>query len=131
MLSTLLICYVDCHSWQLCNFPSNIIILSLFAFTCTLQHHFNGVGLIMFTLLLHVRHVFSFFSRLRSHLGWSNVSIFLIIILLNLIIKFILVSLLFFQTSAYDIYSRLNPTDLVVQWHICPTQLGNLSLLEI
>ena len=36
-----------------------------------------------------------------------------------------------FQTPAYDIYSRHNPTDLVVQWHICPTLLGNLPLLKI
>ena len=54
--STLLFCYVDCHSWQLCNFSSNIIILSLFASDCVY-------------VASPCKTYFSFSSRLRSHLG--------------------------------------------------------------
>ena len=131
-------CYLLCLSVVLTVTRSSFItsprtfsIIICFSFTTS----FNGASLILFTLLLkllRVKHIFSFSSRLRSHLGkcWSNVSLFFIIILLILIINFILVFLLIFQTPAYERYSR-NPTDLIVQVHIRPAVLGSLTRFGI
>ena len=131
-------CYLLCFSAVLIITYGSFItstrthsIIVCFSFAAS----FNGISLIMFTLLLkllRVRHIFSFSSRLKSHLGkqWSDVSLFFIIIFLSLIVNLILVSLLIFQTPTYEEYSR-NPTDLVVQWHIRPAVSGSSTRLGL
>ena len=118
-------CYLLCLSAMLTVLQGSFIIppqiysiIGCFSFAAS----FNGVSLILFTLLLkllRVKHIFSFSSRLRSHLGkcWSNVSLFFIIILLHLIVSLImlLVFVFTFQTQTYETYMHSSTANLIVQ----------------
>ena len=142
-------CYLICFSVVLYIFYNSSFetsplpyILLQFSFVAT----FNGVNFILSTLflkLLRVKHVFSFSSKLRSHLGkcWSNVSLFFIIISLTVVINVILVLALVYEqpllyvvasstkSSVYNIHLALSSRGHLVRFGLLVAYLVILSLV--
>ena len=89
----------------------------------------NAISFVLITLfvkLLRVSCIFSKSSKLKSHLGkrCSNISLFIIIVLLTVILNVMLVPVLILEGSGYETYSH-NSHDQNIQVHIRPYVSGS------
>ena len=132
-------CYLICFSTVL-HITYNSFATSPHAYALLFQISFigivNGYNFILSTLflkLLRVKHVFSFSSKLRSHLGkcWSNISLFFIIMVLTVIINLILLLVLVYEEPVT--YETIDSTESIAYVHIrLPiTERGNMVRVGI
>ena len=132
-------CYLICFSTVL-HITYNSFATSPHAYALLFQISFigivNGYNFILSTLflkLLRVKHVFSFSSKLRSHLGkcWSNISLFFIVMVLMVIINLILLLVLVYEEPVT--YETIDSTESIAYVHIrLPiTERGNMVRVGI